>query len=153
MRTLEKEQDTSAVLFEGEKARQLIDVRKDIDQKTEEICQELHTAFELAEERFRQLSIQYRPEFEKILAGTELEGTPITMIGLDYSKSEKYGIVFGQPLTIDPVQAMFKTLASVVNHRSSYPGREDIVFEKRTDFSSEWGADQTASQKKELADA
>lgn len=146
MKTYEKDQDES-VMFEGQKARDLIELRKSIDKGVEEICQHLNQAFDLAEEEFKQLFKQYEPKLNTVLQGTELENVPIQQLALDYSKASRYGIIFGWKVEQDPIARLFQALSGMVKRQSpgAVPTSEDIVFDVK-DMTQKWGTDQKVSE-------
>lgn len=152
MRTYEKDQDNS-VVFEGQKAEKLISLRQAMDAQGADICSELHKAIEIAQEEWKRLYAQYKPQFEQVMVGTELERVPFENVGLDYSKAAKTGIVFGKKLNVDPIALIFQKLVDLTDSQGplSYPGSDSIIFETRPGFEIKWGTDQSKQKEYENA--
>jgi hypothetical protein len=141
MRTYDKEQQDS-VMFEGSQAREIIDLRRSMDSEAESICQELHAAFDRAEERFKELSLQYEPRIQSYLKGTELEGISIDMVGFDFSNSEKHGVVFAKKVQRSPLEAFLNLLRITTDEVSASPGSDDRIYVEPIDKDStakQWG--------------
>lgn len=145
MRNYQSDQDNS-VLFDGEKAKNLIDLRKQMDQKIESICSELNFAIEKAEKQWSQLSNEYGSQFQKIVSGTDLESVPVDELGFDFSKASKYHIVFGQRIA-NPLQRMFMILRSTLDEHG-YPSRDELVAHPKAGFSG-WGTDEERLSERE----
>jgi hypothetical protein len=139
MRTYDKEQQDS-VMFEGSQALEIIDLRRNMDSEAESICQELHAAFDRAEERFKELGIKYEPRIQSYLKGTELEGTPIDMVGFDFSNSEKHGVVFAKQVQRSPLEAFLNLLRITTDEVSASPASDDRIYVEPI------GKDSTAKQ-------
>jgi hypothetical protein len=109
MRTYEKEQ-VSSVLFQGEQAGQIVDLRKKMDKEATEICGRLQQAFNMAEEEFKQLTNRYDSQFIEAMSGTELENVPLDRIGFDFTNAEKHGIVLAREIKKSPIEAFLNLL-------------------------------------------
>jgi hypothetical protein len=133
-----KDYQDNSIKFDGQKAERLVQLRQQMDSDTQRICEELHSAFNRAEEQLKSINDRYEPEVKKILAGTELEGTPIGEIGFDFSKSKKYGLVFAE-VQDNPLSRMFDILRGHVEN-GLHPGEESIRAYPKPGFKG-WGTD------------
>lgn len=137
MRTYEKEQ-RDAVMFEGQRAQDIISLRQEMDIEAEKICQELHAAYDRAEQQFKELGVEYESRFEKVLSGTELEGSPIGTVGFDFSYGEKYGVVFAKHLQRNPLERFLDMLRQKTDEG---PLSTDAIIIEETGptVSEKWG--------------
>lgn len=142
MRKYEDEQQQDSVMFDGDNAEQLKQLRTEMDTKAEAICKEIHSAITAAETKFSHLASEYQPQFDKILASSELKGANSTEVGFDFSNTEKYGVVFAKKIG-NPVRAFIDLLRSIVES-GPIPSADSIWIEPKdpSAVSKRWGSDQ-----------
>ena len=138
MRKYEDDQ-VQSVMLQGKDAQMLSSYRQEMDLAAEKICQELNSAFNRAEEQFKQLGYEYEPKFSKLFEGTDLQGVPVGQIGIDFSKSEQHGIVFAKKIERSPIEVFLETLRSATKDHVG-PGSDSIIIESGgPDLAKAWG--------------
>jgi hypothetical protein len=128
MRSYDNEQ-VNSVLFQGEQAGSIVDLRKSMDKESAEICGRLHEAFNLAAEEFKQLSKRYEPQFIEAMSGTELESVPLDRIAFDFTNAEKHGIVLARETEKSPIEAFLNILRTVTESGPNIDSEDRIYVE------------------------
>jgi hypothetical protein len=139
MRTYEKEQ-VDSVMFDGEDASRIVQLRKTIDERSKEICGRLQEAYDLAEEEFKQLGIQTEPEFAEYFQGTKLENVPLSRIGFDFSGAEAHGVVFARETKYSPHEMLLDILRRTTEDGPSMSDDDRLYVEPKPDVAGAWGA-------------
>lgn len=132
------------VMFQGDKAQKLIDLRKQLEDRSEEICQNLHKALDQAEKQLDELNKQIDPQVQSVLTGTEFEGEPVQSIGFDMKYAKDHGIIFGVKKS-NPMAKFFEMLRRTVeNGPNEFPNEDSIIFEEKPSVGKKWGQKENA---------
>jgi hypothetical protein len=118
-----------ATLLSGEQAELLKQTATRFDDDAERICQELHAALNAAQQKFKTLAEEYRPQFERVLAGTPLEGTNIDNVGFDMRHLDKHGIAFARARTKNPLEAFLEAIGQTVSDGPGAFEEDRIIVE------------------------